>query len=135
LVNKKHAQKLKALKMAGTVWSTPAGEMETRQKCRAQFTIPELHDNRLIEWNVHLTKDLGSYDMIIGRDIIQDLKIIINYSTQTIIWDDVDIPLKERDSGTTAYHVHEPVAVEQSNSRLRGILDAKYKKADLEEVC
>ena len=135
LVNKRHAQKLKALKTAGTVWSTPAGEMETTQKCRAQFTIPELHDNRLIEWNIHLAKDLGSYDMIIGRDIIQDLKMVINYSTQTIIWDGVDIPLKERDSGNTAYYVHEPVAVEQASSRIKGILDAKYEKADLEEIC
>ena len=61
--------------------------------------------------------------------------MVINYSTQTIIWDDVDIPLKEQDSGNTAYHVHEPVAVEQASSRIRGILDAKYKKADLEEIC
>jgi hypothetical protein len=79
LVNKKHAQKLKALKTAGTVWSTHAGEMETTQKCRAQITIPELRDNQLNEWNIHLAKDLGSCDMIIGRDIIQDLKMVINY--------------------------------------------------------
>ena len=43
--------------------------------------------------------------------------------------------MKERDSGNTAYHVHEPVAVEQAPSRIRGILDAKYEKADLEEIC
>jgi hypothetical protein len=74
------------------------GEMQT--KCRAQFTIPELlrvhHDNQLIEGNVDLADDLGSYHrMIITRDIIQDQKMVINYASQLIIWDDVDISLKE----------------------------------------
>ena len=45
--------------------------MKTTRKCQAQFTLPELHDNRLIAWDVHVTKDLGVYDMIIGQDILE----------------------------------------------------------------
>ena len=50
-------------------WSTPGGKMTTSKKVNAQFTIPELQDDKLIEWDLHVTKNLGAYDMIIGRDI------------------------------------------------------------------
>ena len=37
-------------------------------------------------------EELG-YDMIIGRDLLQALKIIIDFEYQVIGWDDVSIPM------------------------------------------
>ena len=70
LITEKYAKKLRCKDVTSTtVWTTPGGAMQTNCKCQAQFTLPELHDNRLIAWDVHVTKNLGAYDMIIGRDI------------------------------------------------------------------
>ena len=46
---------------------------------KAQFTLPELHDDKLLEWNACVTKDLGNYNMIIGRDILSFLQIDLRW--------------------------------------------------------
>ena len=136
LVTAKYAAKLKKYTGMKTVWSTPAGSMNTTQQVRAQFTMPELHDNRMIQWNVHVTKDLGNYDMIIGRDLISDLKMEINFNDNILVWDEHSIPLKDRDAPMKdAYHINEPEATQSASTRLKEILDAKYDAADLEQVC
>ncbi len=61
--------------------------MTTSKKAKIQFTLPELHDDRLIEWNSHVANDLGNYDMIIGRDILEFLSIDLRFSTKEVEWD------------------------------------------------
>jgi len=70
IANEQLAKKLrvKNAQNSDAVWTTPTGDMRTGRKVKAQFTLPELHDDRMIEWNQHVTKSLGSCDMIIGRD-------------------------------------------------------------------
>lgn len=136
LICRKYVSKLKLLKDTSTVWSTPGGELQTNKKCRAQFSLPELHDNKLLEWNLHVTEKLGAYDMIIGRDIIQDLKLNISYENNTLQWGPSEIPLKDGDATfEESYHINEPDVVESASDRLKSILDAKYEAADLKEIC
>ena len=72
LVARKHAEKLKLKKLSQveTVWTMPGGIEQTSYTTTGQFTIPELHDNRLLEWNLHVTKNLGAYDMILGHGLL-----------------------------------------------------------------
>jgi len=134
LVTKEYARKLRLKKSSNTqtVWTTPGGALQTSTKCHAQFTIPELHDNRLIEWNVHVTKSLGAYDMIIGRDVLTDLGIDIRFSNNTVEWDNSEIPMKDVDLDCAeSYHVADADAADDAIERIKRILDAKYEPADL----
>ena len=137
LVDKRHAKKLrlKDLKGKRTVWTTPNGNLSTTTKCQATFMLPEFHHDRVIEWDLHVSQNLGAYDMIIGRDILSDLGFKFDFSSNTVEWDGVSIPLKPNDATEQeAYHVPDPDKVEDATDRLKKILDAKYVPADLRKV-
>ena len=108
--------------------------MKTTATCKSQFTIPELHDNRLIEWEFHVTKSMGAYDMIIGREMMRNLGIDILMSEDTVQWDDSEIPFKDMagDSLAESYHIDDPDAILDSlDDAKKRILDNDYAIADL----
>jgi len=60
--------------------------------------MPELHDDRLMEWNMDVTESLGPCDMIIGRDILKFLKIDLRFSDEIIEWDGAEMPFEDGDA-------------------------------------
>jgi hypothetical protein len=121
-------------------WSTAAGVLNTSAKTkRLQFSLPELQSARKKEKSFHvLDIELKNYAMTIGRDLITSLQLDVKGSDMLIKWDDAAIPWRNIDStvediclaeDNQSYH-----PVEQEMNRMNGILDAKYSKADLNEV-
>jgi hypothetical protein len=121
-------------------WSTAAGILNTSAKTkRLQFSLPELQSARKVEKSFHvLDIELKNYDMIIGRELITSLQLDVKGSDMTIKWDDAAIPRRNIDStvediclaeDNQSYH-----PVEQEMNRMNEILDAKYSKADPNEV-
>jgi hypothetical protein len=95
--------------------------------------------------------------MIIGRDLISELKLVLDFDTQCKSWDGTDQPMKsqgELQKETTHYEdlysalmaltstifqddynvTCEPEHTNASNKRQTRILDANYKGADLWEI-
>jgi hypothetical protein len=96
----KHTSDLKKTSEGeATTWSTPAGDLSTKESCTAQILLPELQSSRGIEWKFHVAPSLGNYDMIIGRDMLTDLGIDIRFSDNVIGWDGAEMPLKEFSGG------------------------------------
>ena len=88
-----------------------------------------------ISTKVHVTKNDMNYDMIIGRDLLRELKIDILFSTQTIQYNENSIPMKDRHcTESDAFYIQEPDSMEAEMKRLRDILDCKYQPADLAQV-
>jgi hypothetical protein len=113
-----------------------AGTVSTNEKCKVMFSLPEFSPSKVIEWEMHVgTLENVHYDMIIGNDLLEYLKIDLKYSTSTIEWDNAEIPMRSRDATIEdSYHIQEAPHLEETVERIKRILDAKYEPANLEEV-
>ena len=131
LVNAKCVKnsRTKATNDGGTVWSTPAGELKTQRKVKAQFTSPELQDEQLVKWNMHAAEDMGADDMIIGQDTLSFLKIDIKFSEQSVCWDESKMPnpMMQLQKPTTTQSKLWRCQKPQSESRMTLTLSAKLQ--------
>ena len=126
----------KTAKAKAVKWTTPAGDVTTTTTVIAEFRMTELHEDKDIVWYCHVTKSLGNYDMIIGRDLLEFLGIDTRFSNQTVAWDYATIPFKDTwDDENSMFHINEPDHLVEATDRLKRILEAKCEAANLEQVC
>ncbi len=59
------------------------------------FILNEFCKSKVIEWILHVDKTFGPhrYDMIIGHDLMSQLRIILNFDGQAVPWDRLCIDL------------------------------------------
>jgi hypothetical protein len=75
------------------------------------------------------------YDMIIGNDLLEALKIDLKYSTATIVWEAAEIPMRSRDATVEdSYYINDTPCLTEAAERIKEILDAKYEPANLDEI-
>jgi hypothetical protein len=136
-VRKENVKKLRLRKDVSTTWTTAAGPISTSEKCKVLFSLPEFFPSKTIEWEMHVgTLENVHYDMIIGNDLLESLKIDIKYSTSTIEWDGAEIPMKSRDATIEdSFYINDTPSLVEAAERIKQILDAKYEPANLEEIC
>ena len=133
LVMKDFVKKLRA-KNSSQSWSAPWGELETSQIVKAQFTMPELQDDYLIEWNLHVTNTLGANDVIIRWDLLKFLGIDIHFSDNSIKWGSSSMSFKDADSTVMdAYFVQEAKMLKEATKCAKRIFGAKHEPADLDD--
>jgi hypothetical protein len=85
------------------------------------------------------------FDLIIGCNSMKRLGIVMDFKSKTITIDEIILPMRNIKNLTNKSTVqeawaisnvlaHEPIITEQATQRAVKILDATYKKADLQAV-
>jgi hypothetical protein len=100
LIHYKLVNKLKKTKAPPTNWSTKAGNFKTNQKVKVKFMLPAFQENRDIEWTCYVDEsddNLSRYDMIIGRDLVQELKMDFLFSVKLMVCDNASTPMRSPD--------------------------------------
>jgi hypothetical protein len=135
-VKRSFVKKLNLRNETVATWNTAAGQIKTSERCVVHFSLPEFSPTRTIVWDMHVsTLDNIQYDMIIGNDLLESLKIDLKYSTSTIDWDGIEIPMQTRDATPEdLYIMNESSPLKDASKRVTEILDAKYEPANLNEV-
>src|SRR5687768_694958 len=116
-------------------WSTKAGSFRTTKTCKLNFTLPAFHEHRNISLTVFVdeTDKLSSrYDMIIGRDLLDEHGMNFLFSTDLMEWDNSRQPMLDPDLFdqedldelvNEMLYMHDPDTTEAE--RIQDILDAK----------
>jgi hypothetical protein len=70
------------------------------------FVLNDFYESKVIEWILYVNKTLDphQYDMIIGRDLMSQLRIILNFDWQTVTWDESAINMKDTKTFWTLIH-------------------------------
>ena len=147
LIKKEHVPNgLESAKKAKPIsWSTNGGTFVTRHEVQLTIILPEFSSSMEVQWACAIDENPDStYDMILGRDIQSALKMDICFSTGTLVWNEMTIPMRTGQQRTkeelNAYLDHvietssEPDMIREQLYEATKILDANYKKADLEQV-
>jgi hypothetical protein len=87
------------------------GKFTTTKTGFVTFSLSEfnLRKQMFCSWEFHVddrSESSSTYDMIMGRDLLVELGIIMNFNDHTVTWDTDSITMKDRD--TALYHQKRP---------------------------
>ena len=116
-------------------WKTMAGKFTTNCITKTVITLPELSNSAQFTIKAHVAEAKTNYDLIIGRDVLSQLGIILNFKERLITWNDAHVEMRTFDvNQQDHFFIQDSKPVQESTNRMKKILDAKYEKADLYEV-
>jgi hypothetical protein len=126
-----------------TKWKTLGGTFTTNYESLLDFKFPELSTSKVVIWKAHVDDKTSSkeaaYDMIMGMDLATSIGISVDYEKKCIRWGGTEIPLKTRNMLNNEeilhmlYHAaNEPDILKESEKRQNRILDADYRKVEVD---
>ncbi len=98
----------------------------------------------VVEYDV-VTVEEPLFDLILGTKTMDELGIVLNFKQRVITMDEIDLPMQSINDMPTSRkealalnhslaNLMEPKSTEEATNHLVQILDANYKKADLQAV-
>jgi hypothetical protein len=131
-------------------WHTSNGVFQTKGRGKLLIKFFEYSNSKeflaepdVFEYNRKVGKPV--FDLIIGCNSMEKLGIVMDFKAKTITIDEIILPMRNIKNLTNESKVqeawaisnvlaHEPISTEQATQRAVKILDANYKKADLQAV-
>ena len=88
------------------MWSTNGGHFYKKCEVLLNFKIPQFTTSKDITWRVAVDDTPGDrrYNMIIGKDLLQALKMDILWSTGQLKWEDITITMRLANSHANSKH-------------------------------
>ena len=112
-----------------------SGQFRTQARVKLDFTLPELSPTAKCTTKFYVTTQKSNYDIILGRDTLRKLGIKIDFQNNTVVYGDSEIDMKPIScTRNKHYNINESGATKVETKRLKRILDAKYKKANLKKI-
>jgi hypothetical protein len=102
-----------------------------------ELVLPEFDKNRRIDGiAAYVFDEPCAYDVIIGRDFLNKIPMIFDFSTGLMKWIDRTIPMKPKSAMGLDLTYFEDDDVEEDGEEIYAteILDAKYEQADISEI-
>ena len=108
--------------------------------------LPEFSDKKNITWHFSVFEgDEVSYDVVIGRDLMLELKMDISFARKSVSWEGIEIPMRgfkklkkwnisKMEMKAIIQESSEPIVTQEATERILKILDSKYEKANLRLV-
>jgi transposase InsO family protein len=116
-------------------WATMAGTFKTTRVANVKLRLPELNPTAVLNVHCHVTKQESNYDIILGRDILRELGIKLDFSNNKIILEHSEISMKPLNCNVKEHFaIQDSKRVHAETKRIKKILDAKYKKVNLAEL-
>lgn len=141
LIHQSHAGNFTQQMARPSSLNTKAGSFRATKTCKLNFSLPAFHSHRNTSLTafVDATDKLTSrYDMIIGRDLLDELGMNFLFSTNLMEQDNDSTSMLEPDLfdqdilvelACEMIYMHDADTIE--TERIQNILDTKYCKTDL----
>ena len=123
-----------------------SGVLKTKYESVEQLILPEFSDKKIITWHFSVfdEQEVG-YNIVIGRDLMLELKMNISFENKTVSWDGIEIPMRDFNKlrkwnisniemKAIIQESSEPIVTQKATERILRILDSKYEKANLRVV-
>ena len=91
IIHKRFVSDLPKQKARGVTWTTMGGQFKTANKCKTQLCLLELNSTALINVELHITNQDSKYDVILGRDLCGQLRIVIDFKNGLIKWKEAQV--------------------------------------------
>ena len=101
-------------------WTTMAGTFKTTQTAKIELKLPELNSTANIAVKCHVTKEKSNYDLIIGRDVLRELGITLDFLNNTTNWQDTTISMKPINCDIkTHFTIRDSTRVQSKTKRIK----------------